>query len=457
MMRAILCVLLLGAPTLCAAAERSAFRHYKEILPGEVAKDNFIAVTLDSDVYADSRSGFPDLRIFGDEPLEMPYAIVKATESRTRIVRRPCRSSVTALHEHGDNLEILIELDEKSAAADGVSIFTPLTDYERRVTVSGSRDGAQWTPLATGGLVFDYSRYMDIRNGDVRLPKNNFRRLKVSVAGIADARESPYLALTKRFANGRELERLENTTLQRRPFRMDRIELWSEAAEKASEQERKADYPVAQWTVQDDAGEKTTVLEIAARREPLTEFTLKTASQNFSREAVVQTPVARGVHTDWVVLGRATITRVDVGGYQNEKLSLAFPETRAEKYRIVIRNQDNPPLKITDIAAQGNVYQVQFLPAETGQCRLYYGSDEVAAPRYDVATVLGSVDQPNDRLSAAKIGKEIANPTAHAPAFGLRGFFNSPIVWGTAIVALVVLLGGALVRAMRRIDAMPKE
>ena len=63
-----------------------------------------------------------------------------------------------------------------------------LTNYERRVRVFGSEDGMDWTPLVADGLVFDYSRYMDISNREIRLPKNNCRQFKISIAGIADAR-----------------------------------------------------------------------------------------------------------------------------------------------------------------------------------------------------------------------------------------------------------------------------
>ena len=200
-------------------------------------------------------------------------------------VRTTCDSDVVALHEHADSIEVIVRLDANAPAADGLTILTPLTDFERRVDVYGSDDGVKWTPLATGGLVFDYSRYMNISNREVSLPKNRCRRLKVSVAGIADAKESPFLDLTRKCRNGREVERIEETWLERRPFRMDRIELWRQRQEKLGETERKVAYRVAQGRTEVDRAAKTTTVYVRTRREPLTELTLATSSRNFSRGA----------------------------------------------------------------------------------------------------------------------------------------------------------------------------
>ena len=362
MTRIIACCLLLAAALPSRAAEPAAF-HFSKDVDRTGQQESILAVVFDSDVYAATRHGFPDLRIFDAASKEVPYVVEKVTEPRMHTARRVCGSRVEALHEHADDLEVLIRLDADAPAADGLSIITPLTNYERRVHVYGSNDGAEWTPLVSGRLVFDYSRYMDLSNRDVALPKNDYRQLKVSIAGIADAKESPFLDLTRKYRGGSEAERTEKTVLERRPFRMDRIELWREHKEKLSENERKVAYKIGPWHAEEDPPHKTTIINVAARREPLTELTLETSSRNFSRAAVVQTPVTHDTRTEWVEIGRGTVSLVDFGGYHKETLSISFPERRESQYRIVIHNEDSPPLKITGVAALGNVYRAVFLAA----------------------------------------------------------------------------------------------
>ena len=130
--------------------------------------------------------------------------------------------------------------------------------------VSGSNDGTTWTPLVTNGLVFDYSRYMNVSNRELRLPKNQFRQFRVVVDDITDAQRSPFVELTRKSHAGVEQERIERTVLERRPMRIQRLEFWGESARKMSEQEKLTDYPVAEFRVEADQPHKSTI--VYARR-----------------------------------------------------------------------------------------------------------------------------------------------------------------------------------------------
>jgi hypothetical protein len=457
MMRIGICCVALAFAVPSWAAEATAFRLSKEVDRSAAPKESILAVTVDSDVYAATRPGFPDLRIFNAQDKEVPYVVEKATESRMHTVRRPCASKVAALDEHGDDLDVVIRLDRDAPAADGLSIFTPLTNYERRVDVYGSDNGIDWTPLVSGRLVFDYSRYMDVSNREVALPKNAYRQLKVSIAGIADAKESPFLDLTRKYRGGSETERTERTVLERRPFRMNRIELWHDATEKLSETEKSVDYRVANWRAEEDAKAKTTIVQVSTRREPVNELTLATSSRNFNRSAVLEIPVKRGDRTEWIDIGRGTLSLVDFGGYHKESLRISFPEHRETEYRIVIDNKDNPPLKITGITARGNVYQAIFLAAENETYRLCYGSEEVESPTYDAAVVLASV-RGREAASEGRLGEQVASAAVRTSSGStMRSLLNSPYLFGAAIIVLVAVLGWALFRAARRINELPKE
>jgi hypothetical protein len=304
--------------------------------------------------------------------------------------------------------------------------------------------------------VFDYSRYMDIENHEIALPKNDFRQLKVIVSGIADVKDSPFVELTRKYRDGAEAERIETSALHRRPFRMDRVELWHERSQVASEHDRTADYPVVMSRVEEQPEAKQTVVYVDTRREPLTELMLETGSRNFSRAASVQVPVQRGIQTEWIDIAHGPISSLSFGGYHRESLALAFPEHREPKYRIVIHNEDNPPLKVTGVKAQGNAYRVIFLAAATDAYRLGYGSDDAQQPKYDAAAVLAPLRAEGNRPVDVRLGKE--TPLAAAtmrPAFTLRDIFGNSFVIGTVIGLLVVLLAAALFGAARRINKLP--
>jgi hypothetical protein len=457
-MRSTLAMLLLVSALPCPAAEPGAFRFLTDILRQDAGRESILAVTLDSDIFAATRDGLPDLRIFDGKDQEVPYLLEKATESRTQTVHERSASEVISLRERDNAIEVLVRLDRDSPPADGLTVHTPVMNYERRLRVFGSDDGKDWSALLDNGLIFDYSRFMDVRNGEVRLPKNRYRNLKITIFAITDSRESPFMELTRRLKDGAEQERIERSTLERRPLRIERLELWHEANREVSRQDKRADYPIVAFRTEEDPKGKATIVHIRTRRQPLTELTLETSNRNFSRAAVVEKPVTQGIRTDWAAVARNQIRLIDFRGLHSEDLTIAFPEHREEVYRIVIRNDDNPPLSISGVKARGNVYRTVFLAAPAEPYRVYYGSEQVQQPKYDMAAVLLPLRQGGDAV-AATIGPQVPNPAAGPEASELtaRRLWNNPLALGGLVVSMVALLGWVLFRATRRISQLPRD
>jgi hypothetical protein len=457
MTRLILFCLAVGLALPCAAEEPMPFHFYKDVPPvaSEDESDSpIVAAILDSQVYFTAREGFPDLRVFDAQGAEVPFLLEKATASRHRTVRSTCPSEVVSLDEKDDvSIEVHFRLDKKARAAAGLTLSTPLKDFERRIIVQGSVDGDDWQPLVSDGLVFDYSRYMDVSSREISLPKNRYRQFKITIQDVTDEQQSSLTRLTRRISDGRETDRTETTTVRRRPFRMNRIEFWSEQGVKQYKGDRKSEYPLVEFERTDDVKKKKqTLITLTTQREPLTSFTLETISRNFSRQAIVEVPVERGVRTDWVEIGRATLSVIDIGAFNREHLKIAFPERRHKQYRIVIDNQDNPPLEITNVKAEGNVYRMVFFGPETETCRVYYGSEIAERPNYDTAAVL--VRSGKAHLAAeAKLGAEIANPAfGDPPGLAFRKLLGNRVFLGAAICIVVIVLTWILFRAGRRID-----
>ena len=291
MMRVGIACLLLGLALPAAAAEPGAFRFSKAIERPSVDQECILAVVLDSDVYAATRRPFRTSASSTRRARKCPSSWRKPPQVERDRCGRPARAASSPCTSRTTASSWSCISTSDARAAEGLSIFTPLRNYERRVRVSGSKDGTAWTPLVGDGLVFDYSRYMDVANREVRLPANDFRQLKIEVAGIGDTKESPFLELTRKYRDGKEAETIEKTVLQRRPFRMDRIELWRQGTVMVSEEDKRADYPVAAFRAEEDAAGKRTIVHVQTHREPLTKFTLGTSSRNFSRAVAIEQPL----------------------------------------------------------------------------------------------------------------------------------------------------------------------
>lgn len=455
--RSWMALMVLGAAQVSAATEPARFRYWKPIALDLAGKDEIVSLEIDSDIFAATRPGLPDLRILDAAQTEVPYQLEQATQRLVERVRQTTPSEVLALREEGKAIEIRARLRKDAPPAEGVQFDTPAMDFERHVHVSGSDDGQNWTPLVADGIIFDYSRYMDVKNADVPLPPNRFRQFKITVEDVTDERESAYRELTRTFRGGLEEARTERATIERRTFRIDQLTFWYHLARERSRKVKKAEYPVAGFEKREDVEHKQTVLAVKTRREPLTGFTLETPSRNFSRRVLVQVPVAQGSETQWREVGAETLCKFEFRSFRRERLTVPFPEQRQAEYRVVICNEDNPPLAVAGVRAEGNVYHAVFLAEATKSYRVFYGSESAEPPKYEAAAVLGTLRQGYQPVPA-RPGKE----QPHAgfggePRSVLRDALNNPLLLIAAVCGMVLILGWGLFRAGRRLAALPAE
>lgn len=453
-MRTLVC--LLWCVALPAAGGPVAYRYGKPIERTPAVQEEIVVVPLDSPVYAASRDGFPDLRVVDDSGAETPFLVEKVQETRSEPGRVWHGAEVASLRNLGDNrMEILVRLEKDAPAADGLSVFTPLKNYEHRVKVYGSQDGKDWEALAESAI-YDYSRHMDLDNRDVPLPPNACRQFKMVFEEATESRESEFLDLSRRSRRGEELERSERSRIQRVPLRIDRIEPWSNVVQELRATDSVFDYSTASFEVRTDADAHSTVVTVATRREPLTGLTLQTASRNFSRVVTVQVPVRQGVQTRWRDIGGGTIQSLHFRAIDRERLTMSFPEQRQETYRIAIRNEDNPPLEISGVQAQGVGYRILFLAAPGKSYRLAYGAERAERPRYETTAVLETL-RSGYRPVEARLGAEIASGAEPAAGLDLQRLMNSKLFLGAAIGLMVVVLAGALLGAGKRMEQWPKD
>jgi hypothetical protein len=444
----------LGVAVAASAADpETRLRFQKDVDRIEASGDEIVAAPLDDEVYAVARDGFPDLRIIDDRNVEVPFVIETISRPRrTSVAREPCPAKVDTLHvEEGEALEVVVALDEHAKSADGATIRTPLTDFERRVRVYGDR-GGEWTLLNDDGRIFDYTRFMNVRNPDVALAANGFRRYKFVVEQEQDERESPFRELVRDRGRGVETE---IATVLRRPFRIDRIELWRDVEHEGGEEEATFSYPITGLHVETDARRKVTRVVVKTGWQPLNGLRLETSSRNFSRPARVVVPVDRKGRDAWVEVGRGTLALFAFRGFRREDLTIDFGERRADRYRLVIENADNPPIDVTGIEGKGTGRQVVFLGESGRTYRLFYGSDALEAPRYDAATVLDVIGRGRSR-SVAKLGPQVRS-AGYRQAGDRPRRLDGGVFLALAIVVMVAVLAWALIGADRRLKKLPLD
>ena len=471
----------LSLPTLCvlvcstvvnAADNLVPFRFFKEIGREAWAEEEIVGVILDSDVYAATHEGLPDIRIVDDQDNDSPFILQVVSESKSKTVRKTETSKVLSLTKiENDGVEIIVRRKEKTKlTAERFRIVTPLKNFERHVWVFGSQDGGEWSPLVEDAFVFDYSEIIDVHNDEIILPKNDFRQFKFVFDHITNDQDSPFQEITRKLRDGQEVEKWERHKAQRRAFRIERIEYSQDVVREKRRGNKTTGYSVAEFKTKEDSEEKQAIILLRMRREPLTGFRLKTTSHNFNRRVVVQVPSKidsgldavreefgeQDVVRKWENVGEAIISDVSFRNYHREQLEINFPEQRMGKYRIVIHNEDNPPLEVTAIEARGHVKRVVFRASQDTAYRLFYGSETTKLPSYETEPLKEMMNQ-GFPVTKSNAGTQIENPEYGddvAPMTLLK-FLNNKVFLGGAIVLMVIVLGWVLVRAGGRINEIP--
>ena len=452
------------APFAVRAAGPADFSRMKGLNPpSQTAGGEIAAVTLDADLYAASRDDLGDLRVF-QASRAVPHLAERVSETRSRTVRDSQPARKLSLHEDAANrLEVVFELLGDHPRADLLEIVTPLRDYERGLRISASPDGKAWTVLTPEAQVFDYTRYMDIAQREAPFPATTGRFIKLEIFQADDAKTAPILELTREFRKGQAEGEIQKTSVEKRPFRMDDVRFWRTRVVEEFKADVKQDYPVAGFTVRRDEQEKSTVVEVKTRREPLTALRLATDSTNFCRPVAVQ--IRRSGRGEWAAapgagwrtLATGTCSDLSFRTIHRSALAVEFSETRAADYRLVIQDGDNPPLHVTGVTGSGNVYRAVFLAESATPHTLYYGAPTVPPPVYDAAAVLGQL-RSEFRPAAWTAGPEMKNPDYRPDGRGgIRAFFARRLVFGLILGLVVAALTWALIRAVRQTESATGE
>ncbi len=425
---------------------------------GERGGERLLTVRFDADVYDHTSPDFSNVRVEDDRGQSVAFNLgeVRGTDSRTvRSTWKPKTTSARREEVDGEErLFVTLTLDEDAAIPTGLTILTPLHNFEQTVVVESSSDGEAWVACGDAGLIFDYARFIDIRNDELSLPETKDRFFRLTIARPTLDEEARLLEITRRLQGDREASRDESTRIERVPFRIDGVEFFRETSEAVASTPLTQVYAAGDLTVIEDPESQQTIVQITSQREPLTSFTLATPSRNFSRGVVVQV-LEEGSDDAWRPLAESRLSYVDFQDFQRESLKVAFPPTRERAYRLVIDNGDNPPLEVAGVEAEGRMHAVVFLAESERSYQLVYG-DEVERPVSQDSAVLKELLDKGFAPQEGRLGEPRREQPEAAPRPWWEPFTNP---WTLILVAaaLVVLLGRGLVAAAKRVDGLSQE
>lgn len=447
------------------AADLQMFPFYRELRPpaagaaaGNIA--DVASIIADGAIYSAAcaisppADNLPDrLRIIDQENIETPFCFRLKTSAKSAFSENFFPAEVLSFKELPDNrAEIIVKRDVKQPVPVGLWIHTTKRNFEKQVAVSGSMDRVTWISLAKSVPIFDYSRFIDVRNDRVSLAANAFIFFKIEVANITENKDSPLTEIIRKNPGDTDTETMTINAFRKEPFRMERISFLERKETFLPSETETREEVIRELAISPDPDNRRTIVTFDTASQPLTALTLEIKESNFSRPvSVAGADISGG---PWTELVLERISRIDAGKVHQQHLTIPLnSERRYRHYRIIIDNQDNPPLTVAGIRAKENIYEVLFFPKTGSHYRLYYGGSGSVAPKYDTETVLRAI--PPDASLAWVMGNEQKNPIFKSSA--RLPWFNSKILLVTAVIFMVGVLVWAIYRTTRSLNLTMKN
>lgn len=400
------------------------WRYVKDIvLPSGIQPETLVELAPDTEVFASAADGLVDLRIISDENEEIPYKleISQAEHERT--------SFSVSLRDKGyvpGNYDIFTaDLGQGGILHNEIEFRTPANEFRRTATVETSNDEATWMKVAEQ-TVYAFTvreRGFTTRDTSIRYPESTARYLRVKIAAGGEGS----LEIT-----GATVFYVKETPA------------------------REISWPSSILDISRDAGQRTTNVEVDLGTPglPSHRLAISVPDVNFYRELTLQSSPDR---ENWTTLIRgAEIYAFDTPKFVGESLAVDYPEATSRYLRLVIHDEDSPPLDVKAVSVWGLWRRLVFSADPQPSYKLYYGNAQVRRPSYDIERVFPYL--ATEKLPEAKLGPQTANPhfVEEKPPVSERSPWLFPTVVAVAAIVVAILLF-VVFRQIRKALPPPKE
>lgn len=451
-MRQLVSMIMILLPMVCGAVTVADFPCSREIRCDKVTAVETAVFLFDDRLYAHVDDDFGNMRLFNAKEEEVPFLVRVARIDTTLTEVIPVvMTRLSFSPDRNGGMEIIFTRGMDDSIPDELKVVTPLSNFENRVKVEGSNDRKKWEKLADAYPIYDYSQYTAMRMVTVPFKKRRCDYYRVTIARVTQMKKSVFSKIVNETGRGGDSRKSEEFIAMQEPFRIDRISFTGSARKRIRSKIRQVPYTTEFSRIVDDTENKRTLLYLRTQREPIASFTLMTDDKNFTRRVTVEATDNTDDSTSWKHLCGGEILNISLGTFSKKQTEIPLHGTcRYAMYRIAIQNNDNTPLKISNVTAQGNVHEAVFFHRGETTLKCCFGGDTIPAPHYDIRNVLQKAPIVSEAVwqSGAVVCREKA---------GEKRLPVSPkLLLIVAMGVMVVVLVSVLVTTLKKVEKTGK-
>ncbi len=331
------------------------WQKYSSINQGDIAK-GYAMVELTPEIYHAASRDLRDLRMVWMDNGQMkalPYDIVSYEETAVK------KHSVTVINKGINNAKstATVFLGESTGLHNNLEIQTADRDFIKQVTIEGSNDKTDWVKLDSSGTIADVSASGDdFRRTGVTYSPNDYRYLRITLTGDGNPVSIDSVYILYRSEKAKPERQLSVNIVSRKIIEKDRSE--------------------------------SIILTSGFNNLKLQSLSFSVDSVNFSRDIVIF-----GSHDmkEWVFIGEGKLELLKLPRSKQQSLSVPVNSPGYRYLKVVIKNRDNPPLKISGVAAKFIPEYLLFPCEKGGSFRLYLSNPAAKAPEYDLVKLSSEI------------------------------------------------------------------
>jgi hypothetical protein len=448
-----------------AATDNSGIAGYRYTsaiaLPDPAQGEELAQVLLTPEMFSATQDNYADLRIMRTDTRQMVPSLVECVTQEQRKIRRvPEPLTLTHAGDTPDNqLRVTFTRPRRPAGQEefpllGLTVKTPLRDFERHVQVEVSEDGSAWRTLVGQARIFDVSSFADLRVTDIVTPPITQRHIRLTFNKHDQQTSAVTQVRTSADSKG-EVSAIDRSFREeQRPFRIDGVTGWSEESYWERDVRPLRTREIRPTQVTQSKTPQDRLMYFEADRVPLESLTMDTPERfvkipyRLSVEVGSERPDG-GEHFRQIASG--VRERVAFRDYLSERMTITWPTTRAKRYILSVPDDATPVL--TFAKAKGPDYRVVF-PYTKGDTMTLLAGNPEAGPAEAHASQIKMLMRTIANPLIAEPSPLEQNPawTGKPPAN-----INMTLVLTSAIAVAVIVLGFALNVAMRRLPQNENE
>lgn len=369
----------------------------------DVAQTGWYRFTLPPAMFPKIKPGFDDLRIHatGNDSTEIPYLVRIAADETTQA---EIKAEPFNISRQGTTLFFTVKLNRVEQINLATFRFEQ-DNYDATVTVEGSNDQKEWFTIQTGRIIAINKTPVNYSYNRISFPNTEYNFLRFAVTNNS--------ALT-----------------------LSQVSFYQTKTTKGSFSE---------------AGSTLSTRIIDKQSELMVQFDQPVLVSRLSIEAARNQLFYRNVTIDWVY---DSIVSEKGTHYQYQPLysgvissfkqdTIGFAPQVVTKLRIIIYDQDNPPVQVNRILAWSPQLEI-LTHLQPGTYEVKYGNPKVFAPHYDLEHFVNELPDPLPELN---LSSELKPEQITVPE-STPWFKNKLWIWG-ALAVIVAILGAFTMRMLR--------